>query len=272
MKISKIFAFFAVLNWFEDRVAWNRGLTAFIKTLVFLILLRVRFKKVVWVRHNLKPHTEYSKVTYGVVIRLLNLLSDQTVTHRPVNEIKSVYVPHPMYAFDVSSSGIKDVPFLWFGAIKRYKGLTELLSSWPSNVQLIIAGKCSDDELLSEITDVIETRKLKVTWYNRFLEYDDLNALIARSDIVVMSHSEDSMIVSGIFYHAMSVGSGILMKKCRLYDEYLINYPFVASYSEGDLSDDFLNNISRRLPVDYKIPEEFCDENISRDWSRLLSI
>ena len=249
----------------------NRGGYAFVKTLFLLLLIKLKFKKIVWVRHNLRPHSEYSVLTYRILLRLLQIFSDATVTHRPVSEFKSYYIPHPLYDVSgVKQNDERDIPFFWFGAVKRYKGLTDLLKSWPNDVPLIVAGKCNDAELEKEISDLIRNRDLLVSWENKFLEYSELCEYISRARIVVMSHSEDSMIVSGVFYHAVSLGASVLMRRCRFYDEYLHEYQFVTSYENKDLSSGCLFNILRSNGTRMTVPSEFSDDSISKSWSNIL--
>lgn len=223
----------AVLNWFEDRLGHADNQTiAFIKACVLVALIRLRFRRVVWVRHNLKPHNEHSVRFYNLLKRVLDRISDRVVTHRRVNGIDSLAMPHPLYPFDpdwIMSEQNRDIEYLYFGAVKRYKGLASLLQEWPVDKPLYMAGRCDDQQLRDELNGIIEERQLKVLWENKFLEYEELCRLIGRSQYVLIPHVDESMIVSGAFYHAVSGGANVLVADNDFYHEYLAPLPYVNS-------------------------------------------
>ena len=81
-----------VINWFEDRINKSHNqLFMLLKGVILLVLIRIIFHKVVWVRHNFRPHNTYSKVIYGWMLFWLGKFTDCQVTHRPVKKIKSYY-------------------------------------------------------------------------------------------------------------------------------------------------------------------------------------
>lgn len=263
-----------VLNWLEDNIAGNKG--GFIKLceLVFIaIIVRINFCKVIWVRHNYKPHLSYSRVFYWIAIKVLTLISDDVITHRPVSRFKSQYIPHPLYDeyFEISTSKSKrDIGFLLFGAVKPYKKIDILLENWPVNEPLLIAGYCNDQGLEGKIRNIIHSRELKVTWINEFLTYAALCELIKRAQFTVLSHQDESMIVSGAFYHAISYGSNILTIENAFYREYINQYDFVKSFDYQNLPQVIQRLSDAWIPVNSI--ENLSDKSIRKEWLDLLTI
>lgn len=251
-----------ILNWFEDRIGGSkRPYMALLKSMLFLVVLRIKFRKVVWVRHNIFPHSKYVKSHHEILIWLLHRLSDKSVVHRHGLSKEYHYVSHPLYKSEVVPAKNKDIDYLYFGAIKGYKGLVELLKRWPSSESLCMLGRSNDPELTSTICGVINQRKLDVNWDNSFVQYDRLCQYIARSKYVILPHNSDSMLVSGAFYHAVSFGASVLMRRVPMYTEYFSQFRGVY-----DL-DDFLLNKSLSIgsgtvePLVY-----FSDESVAEQW------
>jgi glycosyltransferase involved in cell wall biosynthesis len=250
-----------LLNWFEDRVGYDHGrIFAFVKTLILLAIIVVKFKKIIWVRHNLKPHGIYSSWQYKIICQLLSLVATATVTHRPVEGFKSQYVPHPLYEVDITKSKEqREIKFLFFGTIKQYKNIHGLLEYWPCDTKLKIAGYCAEPAYEAMLHNIIQSRNLSVEWENRFLEYDELNDLIGNTQYVILPHHDNSMIVSGVFYHAISLGANVLVRDGGFYRDYLSQFrfahpftleslestlPSLTPYHCGDILDEAKNKLS----------------------------
>lgn len=204
-----------ILNWFEDQPSYSkRPMSKCIRLCVFLIISRLVFGKLVWVQHNFRPHNGKATIYFRVLCSLLSRLCDHKVMHRPVDGVEMV-VPHPLYERkELQESSInRDIEFLYFGRIERYKGIYELLSNWPKNIKLTLRGKSSDLELKNDIEKLLEERELQVDYVDKFLTDSELNSLISRSQFVVIPHQDKTMAVSGTFFHAISFGANVLIRE-----------------------------------------------------------
>ena len=201
-----------IFNWLEDAPSQsNNPFTKFLICCSYLFLSKILFSKIVWVRHNFKPHNQCYIFYYKCLKYLLYNISNERVSHRPLKNY--TYIPHPMYPLPVSEfSDIRKNDFLIFGSIKKYKGVYELLCCWPKDKKLVIAGKCSDPELINDIEQKIRERCLSVIWHNEFVDDGDLDLLILDTKVVVLSHISSEMIVSGVFFHAASLGTTIVQR------------------------------------------------------------
>jgi beta-1,4-mannosyltransferase len=262
---------YIVLNWFEDRVNYSRiHFTGFIRSVVMLWIFRLIFRKVYWVRHNVKGHDEGGAFLRSVLEEMLGRIADAKIVHRPCEGYR--YIPHPLYDRKVDIPSLRDIPYLYFGAVKRYKGLTELLSVWPTHVQLVMAGKSYSDDLTAEIEQIIRSRNLNVIWHNRFLSSPELDQLVARSSFVILSHMEKSMIVSGAAYHSFTYGANLLVRAGE-FGKYLEkNFTGVFTFSLSEIA----TTIQQCKPVPYgevmSRAHEVCgDEVIGSQWRSLLN-
>lgn len=263
-----------ILNWFEDRVTYSsKPLFEFIKSLFLLLFIKIKFSKVIWVRHNFKPHTKQGQSQYNMLCWLLNKISKTTITHRPVNCINSTYIPHPLYKKNIpNSSLVKDIHYLYFGVIKKYKGLETLLAYWPKDKPLTIAGKCNSQELLNSLNHLIESRRLDCNIINSFITDDVLDNYINRAHYIILPHTDNSMIVSGSLYHALSLGANVIMTKSD-FSKYAQN-----TYKTINIVDmESINNLDgfQEKPVDTIISSAKLisgHEVIAEKWKKAIEI
>ncbi|MBO1273686.1 hypothetical protein J3L11_18835, partial [Shewanella sp. 4t3-1-2LB] len=232
-----------ILNFFENCILKKWPILHLTKAFFILVLLKVVVRKIIWIRHNYYPH-DYKKeehsTYYGVICDLLYRFSTDILAHRPVPELGIMeYVPHPQYyCYSNSCDSTKhntQLSFLYFGQVKSYKGLTQLLNAWPSDYHLRMLGK-SDSELLTlEIKKIISDRNLNVTWENAFVEKKVLNDIILQSDYVIIPHIDDSMIVTGAAYHAISLGCNVILNESNFAKWFKSEYPFASNYDRTSL-------------------------------------
>lgn len=213
-----------ILNWYEDKAIESRK-----KYIVFFanfIFCRLYFSKIVYVKHNVNPHNMRNVNLYNIMAFFLRLFSTDKITHRPIKGFK--YIPHLPY----EKSGLKreiisnerEVDYLCFGTVKKYKGIVELLESWDPECRLKLVGMCNNEELRLDIARVIQAKKLNVELDFRFLEKSELDDLLLMTKVVVLPHIDNSMIVSGAFYHASSFGCNIMVRDSSTgFSEYLTN-------------------------------------------------
>lgn len=206
----------AVLNWYEDRVfnnqhtAWN-----LVVSILFLLWLRIRVQHIVWVRHNYAPH-KYKATgewAYSSLKRLLGRLAKVVVTMRPCPDLPTLVVPHPMYPTSSSIDVERDIQLLWFGQVRRNKNIPWLLRHLRgASKKILIVGECNEPALRAEILHTATQQDVQVQWIDRFLPTAELEALLARTRYVVLTHDDRSAIFSGSFMHAASFGANVLVR------------------------------------------------------------
>lgn len=225
------------LNWFEDRLAASpRPLLEFVRSALVLILLKIRVKHIVWVRHNESPHAGRDMpYLYPILLKLLGRASSATVSFRP-SRLAQYVVPHPGYRSAmqrIMSSGQRKNHFLLFGSVRPNKGYLELLRCWPPGRRLVILGSCADEQLSEQIRAVIRERGLAALWHERFVPDEELNAWLSEARYAIVTHREGTSIVSGTFYHAASFGVNVLVSPGDFLAHLQMYYSFVNPLVEG---------------------------------------
>lgn len=223
----------AILNFFEDRPSYvpNRPDSALIFNLVVLLLVRLACERIVWVRHNFWPHDlPHKSARHQIMIFAMHLCADVVVTHRKVEAIPAAVIPHPLYFDGTLPERERDIEFLYFGAIKAYKGLDDLLGAWPANRRLLIVGAAPDAPLLEALHTIIAERGLDVEIQARFVSDTELDDLLLRTKFSLIPHRDDTMIVAGSFYHAASLGANILARKTEFGTSTASQFSFVHTF------------------------------------------
>lgn len=214
------------LNWVED-FSLRNNIFYFVFWLFYMLLARILFKKIIWVKHNFVPHDKSKFFQFKFMCWILNTICDVKICHKPMPGY--TYLPHPKY--DSNNDFLKkerDIEYLFFGVIKPYKGLVSLLKSWSVGTSLHIRGSCNDEVLEHEIRHIILTRRLNVNFINKYITDEELDDLLYRAKFVLIPHMDEKMIVSGTFYHAASCGANIVVTNSSFGDYLKENFKFVS--------------------------------------------
>ncbi|AUI82186.1 glycosyltransferase family protein [Alteromonas macleodii] len=270
-----------ILNWVEDRVygrSYKTAIQYFFKMIALVVFSKFFAKKVVWIKHNFKPHNSSgSTKRFTFLCRLFGLLGIPPVSLE--SYFKSPSLVHPLYKSDEKlvkhmqcgeSQATNDV--LFFGGIKPYKNLHLVLNEWPVSLPLKIAGKCSDPVYKEELESIISKRGLKVAWDNRFLSGEELNELLEASKFVLLPHSDGTMISSGSFYHAIGEGCNILTNESEFGREKSKHHSFVHLIDIKGISERTLKEIY--VPK-YKVLKEvlshYGEDKVVDAWKVILA-
>lgn len=247
-KINPIKKDVIILNWFEERPSKSRfPFIEFIRTIVIYLYLRCVFSKVIYVKHNIKPHNNKGILYFTIIAGLMKLTSTLNVVHRDNFKKNHKYIPHPLYNHTLVDSK-RDIDYLYFGNISKYKALDKLLRKWPKSKTLKIIGSCDSDALKEEIESIIIDNNLSVVWNSEFVPLTVLEAELKKAKFVLIPHSDNSMIVSGSFFHAASLGANVLMHKSRFSEYCNDKFSFVSIYE-----DDLDSTMCRAKEVDCRV-------------------
>ena len=263
-----------ILNWLEDypclkKSIWGEARET-LRVVVGMIIANLYYRKIIWVRHNYKPHLEHSKLCYRILCSTIRLFSNDIVTHRGVQEFKSQVIYHPLYK-KTKANTVAPFDYLIFGNIKPYKNIPLILQNWDPKRELKLIGKCKSVELNNEITALIKDRLPKVIYENRFMEVEELNGLLSSVTFVILAHEEASMIVSGTFYHAISHGANVVLKDSQYARSVKSEFPLV--HLVEDFGGDALSSLVPfpREDVIELANHTYSDSVIANQWSRLLA-
>jgi glycosyltransferase involved in cell wall biosynthesis len=176
---------------------------------VWLRTIRMSGMQLVWTAHNVLPHG----AVFGDDVaarRALVDASDLVIAHSPaaLSELralgavpgKSVVIPHgpigpvtPTGALRVPGTGEGPRRLLFFGKVREYKGVEELLAamtSVPSDLamQLMVAGDCDDPVLRQRLTMLARTAGARVVLRLEEIPDAEVTPLLAAADAVVIPY------------------------------------------------------------------------------------
>ena len=212
------------------------GQIAFVNTLLFLHAVKILRYKVVWTAHNVLPHERITSNDLYIRKRL-GTITGAIITHSPATVpkleklgIKSNaihIVPHGTYqgtypdslsrdrARDILGIGYEEFVFLFFGRIRTYKNVSELIETFKKlvktqkNISMIIAGNTSDEALRETIEKgKLEIGKKLITRIS-YIPDDEVQHYFKAADIAVYPFKEIS--TSGSVIAALSFGLPIIV-------------------------------------------------------------
>ncbi|WP_416307632.1 hypothetical protein [Neptunicella sp. SCSIO 80796] len=285
----------AVLNWFEDR-PYRKSFSPFkqhierVRTFFGILFMGLVSHKIIWVRHNYLPHNlgQSSRtgqhlaqtrrpLSHRINCFLLKHIASQIVSMEPT-DLTTAVVPHPLYRSDsqlesASHAAPKEtvIDYLFFGTIKPYKRLEELLEYWPAGMTLNILGFCAEQTYCTYLNGIIQRRQLRVNWQNEYVDEQELNHALAHTRYVIMPHEDDSMISSGTFYHAASYGTNFLCFPSKFAINKAQKHTFVHLIDKTRLEQDLAE-------INYIDPQQVISQSLDcygqaaqkQAWQRLL--
>lgn len=280
-----------VVNWHENlfrhrdgRLNWM-GIPVY---LVSLVLFRIMSRRLVYIRHNLYPHSftqEWKRRLAKLLVALGQRIAHVRATHSGHLEPEGFeYIPHTLYktfskqhlaAVDIGS----DLPpkyFTLFGFIERYKRVAEVIRSWNSPNMLVIAGNCKDEEYLTELHELASGKN--VQFITRFIEEDEAQKLVGGSMGLIIAHADEDMIVSGSFFFGLSVSTPLLAIRTPFLEWFQSRQPspYLQIFDSIESMTGSINDSERSTFDDNEallaILEHFSNEHIKQVWSALLCL
>jgi len=203
--------------------------TSFICKLILLKLLGI---KIVWTVHNIVNHERRFSSIELFFSKILARLCDKLIVHCPSakEEVMKVYgignssiavIPHGKYNYENRMSreqarkmlqlDSSDFVFLYFGQIRPYKGVYELIDAFKmlgnAKAQLLIVGNPYDKDIV--IKNRSENKNIKTIL--KFVPNEEIQIYMNAADIVVIPYKE--ILTSGAVILAMSFGKPVIAPK-----------------------------------------------------------
>jgi beta-1,4-mannosyltransferase len=146
------------------------------------------------------------------IIAFVRRIAKHTVVHAPdfQRQYNAQYLPHPLYwdAPGQPPTTPKEAHakplYSLLGVIRPYKQIDAVLDVWPHDSKLLIAGHATD-AYLATLNEIIARRALRdaVQLDAKFLSDAEFAQYITDSDVLILPHAADSMLVSGAFFEAI---------------------------------------------------------------------
>lgn len=263
------------------------------RLVVDLLLVKVLGIGVVWTIHNQDVHdspikpSSFTRLKW-CVLKLANkvvLLNQQDVAllskKYPFVKEKIFYIPHGNYKQVYLAQPetffpdlVKEKPvftFLFFGLIRYYKGVQELMDAWKvfekgkNDVRLIIAGKFREEAFREEIKNEVAQLD-SVVLIDRFIRNEEVHELYTLSDAVTLPFVKINN--SGSLILALTFNKPVIAPLFPVVEEYLgLATTYCYSVKEKEGLEKALEKIySQREAIDSINIE---NQNNQLDWSLL---
>lgn len=282
------------LHWTHAYLLGGSLPTCLLKALrffIFLILAKTVKVKLVWTIHNLGSHEKQHPRFERFCHRQLVALCDKIIVHseyaqkkviaeyRIVSENHSIHViPHGNY-IDIYPNtlsredarrelGILDDQqvFLYFGQIRSYKGIPELLKAFSQlnapRAYLMIVGRPYDEGLRDRLNDMIKGKE-NVRAALEFVPDERIQVYMNAADAIVFPFQD--IFTSGSLLLAMSFGKAIILPALDSLNELIDNSGFL-SYPPDD-QDGLRSTMEEALSKDlFGMGEHNLEKARTFDW------
>ena len=270
------------LHWPEDLFRAKKSPVRAFKYILFLLLVgrvHVTRKPVLLTVHNEAPHEETTRIE-SILLRIcMSMVTKRVYMSEAQRSMAGrssadVVIPHGHYKdvypeLDSVSRDPENPSILYFGFVRRYKGIEQLVESFVSLVdagfstgQLTIAGKPKPLSYGVELQECYSTAR-DIEWRLGFQDDENLLSLFSKANLVVLPYRH--MVNSGALFLALSLGRPVLAPKNQITQEiqHEVGSDWLYLY-KGDLQASDLNAAlnSSTSPTTEDFP------NLSqRDWS-----
>lgn len=189
------------VHWPENFFRASGTLRNAIKTFCgVLFMLRVELLRIpiVYTRHNIAPH-EQPGWLYGALYRWIDhrvtarVYLNESTQNDPTAGVTVLHGDYPKSAMapNSDSAGDAHVTILFFGLLRRYKGLETLFEAFAatsdSRFRLRVCGSAADDDYVAELAALAAVDD-RITFHPRFLQESELELEIERADLVVLPY------------------------------------------------------------------------------------
>ncbi len=275
------------LNWFEDLLIRRHKRPLGVRWTIAIYKLfaaKLQRTKIVWVRHNYRPHAQVAPDwSLQLAYKMMSLLSSHVVVHSEAyaTDSGSDYIPHPLYLpcdEDVDPEFLAQLDdasrrIAVLGQLRPSKGLDTMLKDWPSSVPVLMAGQPSDEKFKNELQQIAAQRSLDVRFVFNRLSTAQFDAALRRCRAVYIANPSHTMIVSGVFFHAASLGTPVLMRASAFAHEMSLKCSFAIEICDLSQIESALRNttFSTREAIVAEANEFFGKGVFHKQISRLIS-
>ncbi|PTT76548.1 MULTISPECIES: glycosyltransferase [unclassified Chryseobacterium] len=257
------------INWISkaEKNYWNLMIFS-----LSLVIFRAMGKKIVWTIHNYAPHENTHKVRSPMLRFILMVISTTLYTHYDElskkliaefpfidGKIQTLFHPtfetvHPRTS-DTSEAksglGITDhkINILFFGYIRKYKGLSELLDLFKrtdnSHLRLMVVGSVdfyweNPDEKYNLLKRIVQYPDIFT--HLEFVEDDQVQLYALSADVFIVPYLHYD--TSGVIMLAVTFGKTVIARRSPFTDSFHGN-PFILYDNETEL-EKILTNITHK--------------------------
>ena len=270
-----------VFNWFESIPDYKYGVLQSLAAVIYVALLKLMRRKVVWILHNKKSHesgnAQLKKWMGKYIAKMANLI----ITHAEEGlEIvrqqyscalsKTHFLHHPTKNRLSGKIAEKKYDFIIWGTITPYKGVKEFLEYLNRQVEFnpscCVVGSCSDAQLKNSIRVLAD--KNHVMFKAESLSFDEIRELTDQSRFVLAPYHSDTILSSGILMDSLSFGAKVVGPNVGSFKDYAKNQQLqVYTFNTFDDLPSILKEHGDE-PVSFDSYEQFLNHH---DWPHFVN-
>lgn len=233
-----------ILNWPENIIFGSHGKIKYYLFKIIVFLFTLKGGKIIWFLHNLEPHEGHNRYTKATFDYLFKKSSANICFSKAAYELsnknapvgKSYYFPHPFKNFGYAAlDKTKTCDVLIWGSIIPYKGILEFLKAKPNigaYLKILIVGRCKDASYESKIR---QYENENVIIENRFIDFGELQELIAKSRYVVFPYLSGSVSSSGALMDTLQYGGNVIGPNIGAFKDLADNKVILAYNDMNDI-------------------------------------
>lgn len=204
-----------ILNWIEDSAAGRGGIIGALMSLISLCIIKLRGAKLIWVFHNIHPHSGETFWSH-VFRRFLFKYSSVIISHsreaakyaQQYAKCQVLFKHHPMKIEDYGywEGTTVECDFFFWSKILPYKGVPEFLSNplcRKLGRKIFILGKCDDDNIIQKINQYLNDN---IIFENREASFPEIAAQCKKAKYVIFPYIGDSISSSGVLMDTLIMG------------------------------------------------------------------
>lgn len=226
------------LHWVHGPIIGSGIVKTFLRLVLFygsLFIWRLRGKKIIWTVHNLVNHERRRALLDRVNSIIVGRFANKVLVHGrtaicivstlfkiPKSKLRVIF--HGNYAHVLQAATLEvdhlEKRFLFFGMIRPYKGVPELVRSFgslQSNARLHIVGEAINSKLQQELEELVALDD-RVTINPKSVSDDELKHLLTWSDVVVLPFRD--ILTSGSLLMTLTAGRPVIVPRVGLVTEY----------------------------------------------------
>ncbi|MFZ4262525.1 hypothetical protein ACFRAE_10790 [Sphingobacterium sp. HJSM2_6] len=221
------------LNWVENLKWYNLPVLS-----IFLILAKIKSKKIIWTHHNLEPHKGKSWVS-NIILKIIQNLSYRIIFHTnesfnyidPKFHKKCYYIVHPFFYNLKFCKDVENYDLLIWGQMRKSKGVEnfiEFMIDTNCSLKVLIVGKFQSLDYFNEIkskTKILPNIILK----NCFLNDKELFEVHSQSKHILFIYNGRSVLNSGALIKSLSTGRNVIGPRRGAFIDYF-NLGFVKVF------------------------------------------
>lgn len=252
---------FIFFHWIEKLPGMRGGFIQTIFLFCLIPILRLFNVKIIWTMHNKLSHSGKHARFTKAIFKLMLKKSSVILTHSTEgiyfgesmvanSEKNAHYFSHPVKDRRIQKAKSPENDILIWGTISPYKGIDKFLEFLYQNkleekFKVLIVGKVSTPEYAKQLQKFVNN---KIRIENKFIEDDDLQNLIAASNIVLFTYSKSSILSSGVLMDSLGYGANVIGPKVGAFND-LAKEGIVNCYDDYN---DMMEKIDAELnsPID----------------------